>query len=402
LCTNFIFAQQGSNLFQIITSDLSIQQEQVFRDLQTMLNEENSKELKGVDLQILHTIVDEYKNKILQYVQPLQIKVDGTNYTLTYRDDNLLKVEFDVSFTINDLLSKLQKDADEKLNLVLKSASEKFIKNRTATNILFFVTYTLLAEEKVGSKIYNDSTDYKSLTAQFVSLQIESNVRTAITSAAPALDLNSPVNSLINTEIDKLNNALTNLANELNDKIVTIFTQIQTTITNEVEKPLSQNLKGLTGFSASEGTGTFSGGALYSFSSFNGKARLSIYTNFNFNTAEDSVAHSLVGFRGAYIGKKLQIDALASFYYGDKQYNAFKVYEFGLGINYNFTAGATVGIAGFYTHNSDNTELNAYSLGIMFKVSKSSPSVILGFASLKNGNEKKPIIQINYPINVSL
>ena len=403
LLVTSIYSQQASNLFQVITSDLSIQRDPIFRDLQTILEEENAKELKGVDLEILHTIVNEYKQEILQYVQPLKIKGEESSYTLTYRDASLISCKIDEDISLNQLLTELEKKVYDKLNSVLKKASEKYMKNKTAINILFFISYTMLDENKVGSKVYVDAVDYKNLTANLVATKVENTVRNAIISGVSNIEFDAPIKNKIKNIIDDFNSEFEDQANIINNNVVEIFTRIHATIINEVEKPLSQNLKGLTGISASGGTGTFSGGAIYSFSSFDEVARLSVYSNLNFNASdEDSVSHSLLGVRGAIIITKVQIDFLASLYYGDDTYKKFKVYEFGLGLNYNFTSDAVIGVAGFYTHNYENTKLDTYSLGIMFKVSPSSPAIILGYSSMNNSNDKKPIIQINYPININL
>lgn len=397
------FAQQASNLFQVITSDLTIQRDPVFRDLQTMLSNENTKELKGVNLEILHAIVDKYKNFVIEYVQPLQIvESGGNNYKLQFLNSSVELMKITTTQSLNQVLNNLQQTAELKLETVFKSVSGKYISNNTVNDIIFYIIFTLLSEQEIDKVDFENNTNYLNLTANLISTQIENYIKSAALNFITEEQLNEPILNLVTDKSDSLNEDFITLADNLNDKIVGIFINIHTIITNEVEKPLNQNLKGLTGFSASEGTGTFTGGALYSFSGADGKTRLSFYTNFNFNTAQDTVAHSLIGLRGGYAGDKLQFDILASLYFGNKSYDAFKVYEFGTSINYNFGSSYVLGLAGFYTHNTANTDFNVYSVGVSFKISNEAPAVILGFTSLKNSNEKKPIIQIHYPLNVSL
>ncbi|OGU36993.1 MAG: hypothetical protein A2068_14310 [Ignavibacteria bacterium GWB2_35_6b] len=397
------FAQQASNLFQVITSDLTIQRDPVFRDLQTMLSEENAKELQGINLEILHTIVDKYKNVVLQYVQPLQI-VEGNNndFKLQFLNTSVELMKITTTQSLNQMLANLQQTTELKLETILQSASGKYISNQTVSDIVFYIIYTLISEQEIDKVDFNSKTNYLNLTANLVSTKIENYVKSAALNFVTEAQFDEPITALLTNESDSVNQKFITLSENLNNKIVGIFTNIHTIITKEVEKPLSQNLKGLTGFSASEGTGTFTGGALYSFSAANGKTRLSFYTNFNFNTAQDTVAHSLIGLRGAYSGEKIQLDILASLYFGNKSYDAFKVYEFGSSLNYNAGNSLVLGVAAFYTHNTSNTDLNVYSVGFSFKISEEAPAVILGFNSYQNSGEKNPIIQIHYPLNVNL
>lgn len=399
-----IIAQQGSNLFQVITSDLPVQRNEIYRDLQTMLSDESSRELKGFNLNILHDLLNHYKNTILHFVKPLELNYNNITqkYSFSYRDGSLISVEVNADQTINLLLAKLQVETQTKLESVLKVTTQKFLSNNRVADIMFFITYKYLAIIDGAGFNYEDNDNYLNLTSLYISNIIENKIKKVFVSIDPNINLNTPINKILDSSVVKINKEFINLSNLVNDEVVTIFNTVNTIITNEVEKPLRDNLKGLTGFSASEGTGTFSGGALYSFRALNNKASLSIYTNFNLNTAQDTVAHSLIGLRSAYAWDKVQLDVLSSIYYGDKEFDAFKVFEFGFGLNYRFTGGYVLGLAGFYTHNSQNTDNSAYSVGIMFSIAQYAPSVVLGFSSLQNSGDKNPIIQINYPLNVSL
>lgn len=394
------FGQQASNLFQVITSDLTIQRDPVFRDLQTMLSDENAKELQGVSLPILRSIVDKYKNIVLEYADPLKIETADSSLRLLNSSLSLLK--FDSVQSLNSVLSHLNKEIELKISSTLTASSGQFIKNKKVNEIIFYIIYTLLSEQKIESTKFDTSANYINLTSTLLAERVEIYVKEVFLDYIPESKFTQPFKTLISEKADSLNSDFKDVASILNDDIVSIFTKIQTKVINEIGNTLSQKLKGLTGFSAEEGTGTFTGGAIYSFSAAGGKARFSLYTNFNLNTAQDTVAHSLFGFLGGYAWENFQLDILASFYLGNKAIDAFDVFEFGTSFNFNIGGSVVLGFAGFYSHNSSNSDLNVYSLGASFKISDNSPAVIVGFSSLKNSSEKNPIIQIHYPINVNL
>jgi len=396
------FGQQASNLFQVITSDLTIQRDPVFRDLQTMLSDENSKELQGVNLEILHAIVDKYKSIVLEYVNPLQIYSEQDKLSLRLLSSSFSLLKIESAQTINSVLSSLDKEIELKLSSTLTASTGQFIKNKKVNEIIFYIIYTLLSEQKIENSKFDSSVNYINLTSSLLSNKVQVYLKSVLIDYIPESKFNMTFKELVTDKVDSLNSDFKDVASKLNDKIVGIFTTIHTKIINEVEKTLSQKLKGLTGFSAEEGTGTFTGGAIYSFSATGGKARFSLYTNFNLNTAQDTIAHSLFGFLGGYAWENFQFDILASFYFGNKAIDAFDVFEFGTSFNFNIGGGAVLGFAGFYSHNSSNSDLNVYSLGASFKISNESPAVIVGISSMKNSSEKSPIIQIHYPINVNL
>jgi len=392
-----LLAQQSSSLFQIITADLPIERNSDFRDLQAMLSAENAKELKGVNLDLLHSLLNDYKIKLLEYIQPPQIINAPSKTYFQFQGKSLDSVSVNADTTIGEELDKLTPKIQQALEKELGPIKAQILPGTNTVNLIFCIANSILTTGKIDANLNIQDNNSEENFVQTVSKRAIDALKKGLT------DHGINTSETVTAFSKDANKSLVKLTDALTKEIVDLFNLLDAAIKNEVEKPLSENLKGLTGFSASKGSGVFSGGAVYSFNSLSGNLRASVYMNGNLNTGTDSTknsdAHSIFGIRAAYVTSRCQIDLLGSAYFGDKQYKKWKVFEVGAGFNISPENGTVFGVAGFYTVNTDNTDLNAFSVGLMLKVSKSAPALVIGASGLVNSGSITPILQINYPIN---
>ncbi len=398
-----IFAQEGTNLFQIITANLQVERPQVIRDLQSYIDTEMQDTLQGVNIEILHQKVDQYKKKILKYIKPGKFVQDNGTIKFIYKADTIKVAVYD-DMNIGQILNNFELSLKERLDTAFQGIHEK---NKFAKYLNFLVYAAInkfVLQEKV---VYEDSKgSYKDLIMKLISKIAKDQLLTQFKIQFPQYDERTKISEIVQKKIiNELNNFSDLVVALLTDQVVRTFDKIHTKITNEIEKPLSQNLKGLTGISFSEGTGNFAGGMLYHFQNRKCDFHLSFYLNGNLNIADDdSSTHSLIGFQISHTGENYQVDLLASIYFGDKKFENAKVFEIGLGYSRRFSGESLIGIAGFYLRNTEykNTYKNdSYAFGLMFKISKKAPSVVLGFSAGAKASEKVPILQVNFPINIT-
>ena len=396
-----VFAQNTTNLFQIITSDLPVERNPLFRDLQTTLENVKESDSVKVDLAILHTLANGYKEEILKFVKPLIIKADSNGYTITYRDKALLEVTVNKSQSVDDLLLSFDSQLNSKMKELLDDASNRILpSNPGMRNIIFFVCYSYLAKNDIKQFNYKETGNYRDSTIAQISKELDAVIKNVFVIGLKGISFNKPIEVIADPLIEKMNSEFVSISNIVNDKIVSLFNSIQTIITEQVEKPLSQKLRGLTGLSVSEGSGTFSGGIIYAFKKNNWK--VSLYTNGNFSSQQDSAFHSFAGTRIGYVAERMQFDILFSIFFGDKEFKAFRVWELGGSINLNLGGETVLGAAYFYSQNkTPGKDWIIYSAGLMLKISQAAPAVVLGASFLRGSGKATPIFQISYPINAN-
>ncbi len=396
-----IFAQEGTNLFQIITANLQVERPQVIRDLQSFLDTEMQDTLQGVNIEILHQLVDRYKKEILNYIEPGKFVKDNGTIKFIYQNHTI-----NVAVYNDTTIGQLLKRFEEVLRTKLSAAFEDIPEKKKHVDYLTFLVYAainkLVLQKNITYDPNQNGSSYKVALINLISEIAINRLLTRFKILFPQYDKKTKISQIVHEKIlIELNNFFESLSAQLKYQVVGVFDKIHTKITNEIEKPLSQYLKGLTGISFSEGTGNFAGGMLYHFQNLENDFHVSFYLNGNLNIADDdSSSHSLIGFQISHTGEKCQIDLLGSLYFGDKQFKTCDVFEFGLGLSYRHGRETIIGLAGFYLKNSnDKNKYKSYSLGLMFKISKKAPSVVLGFSTNNESSEKVPILQVSYPIN---
>lgn len=401
LCTNFIAAQQGTPLFQVVTSELTNQRAPVLRELQDELNKLNNENIAGVDLQILEKKVEELKKRITPYIQPITFQIEGDKFSLDYGEKKLLSNSNEsLNFSLDSLNHYLKNEISKIIQSIKTSISSR-IKSNNTSNVLFYISYEFIDKGGINSINYSNSIPYEIALSNSIGDRIINEIKSLLLNIFSEDQFSKNIGQIIGNEKEKINDKLNDLYNSYNNWFINIFDEAKLFVKDKIEKPLSQNLKGLTGLSVRDGAGTFSGGILYSFrTSVN--LKLSLYSNLNFNDGADSSVFSLFGAKLSWAPGNWQFDWLFSSYWGNKEYKAFQLFEGGISISKNFGGNLVMGLAGFYIFNSSDSNENIYSAGLYFKISDSSPAVTVGISGKSNTNKMSPIFQIHYPLNVSL
>ncbi len=392
-------AQETSNLFQVLTASNLIERPKVFRDLQVVLSANLKEDIQGVQFNLLHDKVDEYKKLVLSFVSPIHLELDSRIFQIQYLSKiDTIKVKNDKFFneTVIQNIDTLKSGIKTNLNNLLN----RITGTSEADTLISFLVYAGVNNLTKKKDIeYEDNFNYNVKIAEVVLNEIRSKLIDLFLVHFPEDD-SSTVRTLIQERlIPTLNATIESTVISLRENIVSVFNQVHQAITNEIEIPLSNKLKGISGLSFSEGQGEFSGGIMLQLQNVSGNLHLAFYANGNLSmTTGDSIAHSLVGLQLSYTGKSLQLDLLASIYFGDKEFEFAKVYEVGGGLSLRFKGGETVGLAGFYFLNYESGKKESFTLGASLKISKADPALIVGIRTA-SGFKAKPIIQISYPIN---
>jgi hypothetical protein len=401
LFTSLVYAQKGTPLFQVVTSDLTNQRAPILRELQDELDKLNNENITGVDLQILQDKIEEIKNGLSKYIQPLSFEIDASKYTLNY-GKVLLISGTDETFNLSlDSLNKFLNKEIGKITSTIKSSTASQTKNTGLPNILFYISYEMLDKGNVTAVNYSSSIPYDVALTNFISDKIENEIKSYLLNYLTEDQLKKNAASLIKDNETKINDGLTKLYNTYNEWFIDLFDQANLFVKEKIEKPIGENLKGLTGLAIREGSGTFSGGILYSFRT-KVNLSLSFYTNLNLNDGADSSIFSLVGTKISWAPSTWQFDGLFSSYWGNDNYKAFQLFEMGLSISNNFGGSVVLGLAAFYINNGSQSGNNFYSAGIYIKISDSAPALTIGATGNTGSNHLSPILQVNYPLNVSL
>ncbi|MBU2493646.1 MAG: hypothetical protein KJ571_13550 [Bacteroidetes bacterium] len=397
LFTQFIFAQQGSNLFNFITSDINIQRNSVFRDLQLKLENQNTGELGGIDTKFIDVIIQKIKDSASNYlnnpfiIQAVQIG-DKNKYILKINNE-ICNLEELPAENIYQLLNEYKTITNREILKLLNRFSDDVIKNNFVSNIVYFITYTILTNGRLESISYSPSIPYDSAIANFLSDKIYDSIYNELLQHASKNILDKNVQEYSEVLVGNLNGSLNNIFQKLNDEIIGLLNNVQTKIKADIKNWNDLYLKGNISLAATSGTGIFSGGTMITYKQQN--TSLSLYTNINFNSEPDTSYFHLYGIRVSLFGDNYEFDFLGSVYFG-KEIRGLKTVETGMGITYRFNSGITAGLAGFFVNNDEFPEKDSYSFGIMLHLSENLPSVTFGFTAENNSGEKKPLIQINY------
>lgn len=401
LCVNLLSAQEGTPLFQVVTSGLTNQRAPVLRELQNELHKLNSENITGADLQILRDKIDDLKEKLAPFIQPLKFKIESDNLSLQYGSHEITAASSTALNTSLDSLNDFLKDEIQKIVQSIKSAIYSKTRNKEIANILFYITYELIDKGEITAITYSSSIPYDAALTNILASKTTSEIKSFLKNYLTTEQLNQNTAEIIVVKGEEINSKLRAIHNSYNNWFVGIFNEAKLFIKNEIEKPISRNLKGLTGLSVREGSGTFSGGVLYSFrTSVN--LKMSLYTNLNFNDGADSSAFSLIGAKLSWAPNTWQFDWLVSAYWGNEEYKSFDLFEAGMSISNNFGGSVVLGLAGFYIHNSSQSGNNFYSAGLYIKISDAAPALTVGITGNTDNPGLSPIFQIHYPLTVSL
>ncbi|MBN1302305.1 MAG: hypothetical protein JW995_13900 [Melioribacteraceae bacterium] len=393
-----IEAQQGSSLFKVISSDLVIQREPVFRELQHMLENEGSNEIKGVELSGLYEKLDDLKLTITKIELPVEMSYNSSDKKIVLNIADFFETELeipDLKFNLRNALQDFKISLETHLIENFEMVRMK-IDNKYLTDILFFLAFNRLHGSGNSELTFIPSLKYDLALADLLSEKLTEMIKARLNFNPD----NIAISTYLETETDNFNRVMRAEYNSLKDIVITAVTDLKETLRGKVTD-ISKGLRGITGFSATKGSGVFNSGLMYTFRIAE-DYRFTLYSNINFNQAEDSALYSLFGFRLGYSSDYWQLDFLGSLYFGNEHINAGNSMEVGAAVNHLFKNTATIGLAGFYTYNANEKLGKKYTVGIMFGFSNTSPSIIIGISGSSFNSDKIPLIQLNYPISVNL
>ncbi len=360
LCFIFLFqsltvAQGSSSLFQLITSDLIVQQTKVNREFQTFLSKEIDKEYSGLTIPIVRDEIDNLKQDILNFI---------SNVTLP--DSKKLKQQTDTTRI------RLAKEIETFINKKLKISvdMEKFIGG---------VLKNYMGETPL--KIFSDGDLKKS-----------SDTVAELFANYVYYDLLK-----VNQFIGEITKDAENVKKDFRISTISFFDEVQTEFNEKIEKPIGENVKGTLGVKVEGEDQIFNGGLLFNLRKTDWW-KLAIFLNTDINAPGDAAGvRSLFGGKGVVVCNIVQIDFLVATYFGAKEFHKLNGWEFGLGLNFKVTEESVLGIAGFLQKNSDISGNTFFSAGLSYKFSQDYPAIILGVAD--DGNEKSRLFfQIHQPI----
>lgn len=407
-----VYGQSMSGLHQVLASNSLIDRPQVFRDLQTNIEDTLKTVQPGVKLDYLYGKIDGIRPRILANLQiGFDIEEtslsDGYTIKINFKDKIIWseKLTNNIKYKAFDsLLDTMEVELEDFLFSKLDSTETdlKKINDAVSASLIFSIYETGLLAGKV-----NLTDDYAKDLAKVLAKFVFEEVRKRIRLKYPNFSLEDEIEM---TEwANKIDAVLNEAVEKIRAKVANVLDQAEYKLAKAVDSFSQWLVSGNAGLAIVDGDGAFGGGVHVAFT-FDSKCQVGVYYNGQFSedkflaeaqaNAEKagnnklqaiSTRQSLIGGQLRFASDCSQLDIM-----GAVLLKANRACELGVGVSRRLEGGLIIGLSGFIIVRGNEAQSRKVYGGTLKRASISGPTLFAGF--IKEDDKRHPIFQVSFPI----
>lgn len=399
--TNTLTAQRQSPLFQYMSSNTMIELPEEFREMQFAIEKETNNTKPGINADIFYKKISILKNDILNRTKITLVQdADRLDCIISYIGAEIVKVSVNSDGGFNEksmrmLYDELELNIQNKISALSTKVFGSFGEKSKIAMIKAIAIG--LRDQSLLKRSDVEETNFENILARLIVEQIEEVIENTVKGS----DENSTFKSIrdnFKNKVDDMTEAVNNL---FRDRLLKAFTIAEDKLYEVIKSFSSVLISANSGIGITEGTGMFNGGVHVNWNASE-HIQGGIYLNGEISR-EDSIepARSLLGLQARYTVGIVQLDVLASYLFGDNNFNIDKnnsSYEFGFGFGFslkNSVIGAAIAIRQSYA----DIIGESISWVITYRAaSPDSPILMAGFARTVP-EEFTPVFNISLPIH---
>lgn len=397
---NIMQAQRLSPLFQYMNSNTIIERTEEFRDMQFAIESETGSTKPGINADIFYKKISLLKNDLLNGTKiTFELKANDIICSINIAGTNTMPISLNAKSNLNNKSMRLFYDTlESSIENSLSRISTKLLGSfgEQSKSAMVKALIIALKEQSLLKRIEMDESKIEHILARLITEQ----VKEVIENTVKLSDENTVFDFISTALINKMYEVSEDINNMFRDRLLKAFVMAEDILYETIKSFSSILISANSGIGITEGKGMFNGGVHISWNAHK-NIQGGIYLNGEISR-EDSTepSRSLFGIQARYTTGIMQFDILASYLFGDKNFNIDRnnsSYEFGLGIGMlvrKSVIGAAITARKSYGSISDES----ISWVITYRAaSPDSPILMFGFARTVP-QEFIPVFNISLPV----
>lgn len=403
LMVNIGKGQRLSPLLQYMNTNTTIALPQEFREMQVAIANESSETKPGLRVDALYKKIADIKDRLINGIELNLIQQTTGETTLRVKIGKKVENVSIQKIDENTILDNVLKSFEDELTSRLSSYSTKFLSslNAETRKAIVLAIKNVIQDKMLISEDIANETDFGKILGKLCISELRKLLKYEI------YEINGITSEKIGTNKEVVIKELSRLVDEVNKRFKTALleaiTPAEDKLYNVIQTFSKLLLSANTGIGVTEGTGMLNGGIHLSVN-LGSKYQIGAYLNGELAKSDSTQpSRSLIGLQGRYTRGRFQCDFLASYLFGDKNFNGNKnntSLEYGLGVGFNADK-VVIGCAVTALHITGEKPIYDRLQNYIVTIRSSEPgSPILMLGLSKSGsNDYMPTFNISLPFN---